>query len=101
MAKLSKGFEVEIHYKYVSTIANAADLLSLIITQEKIIQELNCWTYWHIWLVEEPEKHQTSSLRCLSPERFHVENVFHNALVETVNEPLIPFDKFSMFRQLM
>ena len=30
----------------------------------------------------------------------YVENVFHNILVETVNKPLIPFDRFSDFDKL-
>ena len=99
--QLNQKYEVDIHYKYVPSSDNPADLLYRGITLKKIIKSLNYLTHGPSWLVEEPGKWPTSSLSCLSQEnKCHVKNVFSNILVETVNKSLIPFYKFSDFNKL-
>ena len=103
ISEIKQDFLVEVHFKYVPTAENPADLLSRGISLQKLQQTLQYWTYGPKWIAKTPINWSNSNLECLSPRSKDLvkSTVFHNTISDGGVLPIIPFNRFSKLEKLI
>ena len=100
--ELQFKFTTSIHFKYVSSTENPADILTRGLSFDKFQSIFDFWIHGPTWIRSESVTFPVSNLDCLNSYNKSLVNYTYspdNALIST--EPFIAFDRFSCLSQLI
>ena len=99
LGNLKSKYNVPIHFKYVPTSENPADLLTRGLSLETFKLKFEFWLYGPTWIRSGKVIWPTSELQCLSAASKNI--VLHTVISEYTVEPIVPFERYSEFVTLV
>ena len=103
MKDLQDKYKMPIHFKYVPTDENPADLLTRGLSFDMFVQKLDFWLHGPDWIRSSEVCWPSSDLQCLSSLSKSI--VMHTTISNARNskkiEPIVPFDRYNKFSKLV
>ena len=96
--EITELYKVKIHYKYVPTKENPADLLTRGLNLDNFKENLSFWLYGPQWINSQNVVWPSAELKCLTQENQILVNCIQ---IERPVQPIVPFNRYSKINKLI